>query len=202
MARSLAAVLSVSFSLLLTPVPGDAAVPVPAVPVLQPAWVELTPEQKQILAPLASDWDNLEPYRRKKWLGIAQRYSTLGADEQTRIQRRMREWVKLSPEDRKAAREKYKTLRNAPPEHKEALKQKWQEYKELPEEERAKLTQEAARTKPQPRPGRPVKPLAPSAPAASTPSTAPAPPPVIQPPSPPSEPPAPLPNEQLSPPTS
>lgn len=193
MARPLAAVLAVSLFVLVVPVVGEAAVPVPVVPVLQPTWLELAPEQKHILAPLASEWDGLEPYRRKKWLGIAQRYSTLGADEQARIQRRMREWVKLSPEERKAAREKYKTLRNAPPEHQEAVKQKWQEYKELPDAEKLKLQEQAAKTRPQPRPGRPVKPLAPVVPVA--------PPPAVQSPTPPAPetPASPSLHEQLSP---
>ena len=124
MARSLLAVVAVALGLVLLP-PAHAVVP----PLKQPAWVELTPEQKQILAPLAGEWDRLESFRQKKWLGIAQRYPTMNEKEQARIQRRMKEWVKLSPEERKAAREKYKNLQKAPPEHKEAVKQKWQEYK-------------------------------------------------------------------------
>lgn len=154
MARRLVAVLAVAVCLTTAP---QAPAAVPALQ--QPAWSELSLEQKQILAPLAGEWNALETYRQKKWLGIAQRYSTLTPDEQARTQRRMRDWVKLTPEQRKAAREKYKSLKTAPPERKEVLKQKWQEYKELPEEERLRL-QEAAKARPQP--GKTTKaPLAP-----------------------------------------
>jgi hypothetical protein len=44
-----------------------------AQPKKPPSWAELKPEQQQILAPLASDWDKLEPARKRKWLGIAKR---------------------------------------------------------------------------------------------------------------------------------
>ena len=43
-----------------------------ALPLSQPSWSELSPAQKRILAPLSGDWDKMEGFRRKKWLGIAQ----------------------------------------------------------------------------------------------------------------------------------
>jgi hypothetical protein len=90
-------------------------------------------------------------FHRKKWLGIAQRYPSLSAEEQARMQRRMTDWAKLTPDERKQARDKYKSLQKAPPEQKKAVKQKWQEYKELPESEKTRLKAEAAK-KPTPRP--------------------------------------------------
>ncbi|MCE9571159.1 MAG: DUF3106 domain-containing protein [Rhodocyclales bacterium] len=122
-----------------------------ALPLSQPSWSELSPAQKRILAPLSGDWDKMEGFRRKKWLGIAQRYPSLTPDEQARMQRRMTDWAKLTPDERKRARDKYKALQKDPPEKKEAVKAKWQEYKDLPENEKARLNAEAAR-KPTPRP--------------------------------------------------
>ena len=142
--RAILAAVVIAVGLFLALIPAaDAVVP----PLTQPTWNELTPQQREILAPLSGEWDRLEPNRRMKWLGIAQRYPTLKPDEQQRIQRRMKEWVSLTPEQRKAAREKYKSLRNAPPEHREAVKQKWQEYKELPEDEKLRLQAAAAKRK-------------------------------------------------------
>ena len=40
----------------------------------QPAWEELKPQQKEALAPLAQEWNGMDPAKKKKWLGIAQRY--------------------------------------------------------------------------------------------------------------------------------
>lgn len=154
MARSLVAiVVAVALGLVLISA-AHAAVPA----LKQPTWTELTPEQKQVLAPLSGEWDMLESWRRKKWLGITQRYFGMHPEEQARIQRRMMDWVNLSPDERKAARERYKKMQKAPPEHLEAFKQKWNEYKQLPEEEKQKLTAEAANAKPVPKSGRTVRP--------------------------------------------
>ena len=96
------------------------AVIAPSPPLPQPSWAQLNAEQKRVLAPLAGEWDKMDGFRRKKWLGIAQRYPSLSPDEQARMQRRMTDWAKLTPDERKRAREKYQSLQKAPPEKKEA----------------------------------------------------------------------------------
>lgn len=87
----------------------------------------------------------MDPFRRKKWLGIAQRYPAMSAGEQASIQRNMQEWARLAPEERKAAREKFKTLKKAGPEQQQSVRQKWEEYQALPQEERDRLSERAAR---------------------------------------------------------
>jgi hypothetical protein len=146
--------------------PALAALPaLPAVPPLdQPNWTALSAEQKQVLAPLASEWGSMDAFRRKKWLGIAQRYPAMSPTEQASVQRNMREWAKLAPEERKQAREQYKTLKKASPEERDAVRQKWEEYTALTPEERDQLKVEAGRRPP---PKTPTKP--PVAPAANTP---------------------------------
>ena len=57
------------------------------------------------LAPLAEEWDQLEPLRRQKWLGIIKRYASMKPDEQARVQEKMREWVQLTPAERRQARQ-------------------------------------------------------------------------------------------------
>jgi hypothetical protein len=124
--------------------------------IIQPNWAELSPQKQQILTPLAGEWNQLESWRKKKWLDIAERYPQMSAEEQQRIQRRMNAWVKLTPDERKAAREKYKNLQQATPEQREALKKMWSEYQTLPEEEKERLKQSAARStgsKASPKPG-------------------------------------------------
>src|SRR5512147_3097131 len=80
----------------------------------QPSWAELTPEQQQVLAPLAPDWDKLDVQRKRKWLGIAKRYPTMAPEEQAKVQQNMQPWARLTPEERRAARERYKTLQKLP----------------------------------------------------------------------------------------
>ncbi len=158
--------LTVALALWLASTLGHAVV---TPPLPQPSWAELSTEQKRVLAPLAGEWNTMDGFRRKKWLGIAQRYPSLSSDEQARMQRRMTDWAKLSPDERKRAREQYQSLQKAPPEKKEAVKQKWEEYKELPESEKSRLKAEASRN-PTPRPA-PSKPtLTAKPPVSSVPS--------------------------------
>ncbi len=96
-----------------------------------PDWSQLTPEQQQILAPLASDWNNLDERRRKKWLLTAKRYPKMKPEKQQRLQAQMRDWATLTPEQRTIARENYKKLEKQPPEKREVVKQKWRERQKL-----------------------------------------------------------------------
>ena len=105
----------------------------------QPGWSQLSPQQKGILAPLSKDWDSLENIRKKKWLGIADRYPTMKPDEQQRMQDRMREWASLSPAERAKVRDTYKDFKQLPPEQKQVVKQKWEAYSNLPAEEKQRL---------------------------------------------------------------
>jgi len=111
----------------------------------QPGWTALTPEQKAILAPLQQEWAEMDAFRRKKWLGIAQRYPTLSPTEQASQQRNMREWARLAPEERKTARQKYQSLRRFSPEERQVVKQKWDEYSTLTDEEKERLRNKAPR---------------------------------------------------------
>ena len=63
----------------------------------QPNWSALTAEQQNVLAPLANDWNAMEVFRRKKWLGIAQRYPMMSPTEQVSVQRNMKGWARLTP---------------------------------------------------------------------------------------------------------
>lgn len=127
-------------------------------PLGQPNWSELNPQQRQILAPLAKDWDGLESFRRKKWLGIAQRYPAMTPEQQQRVQIQMKPWASLSPEERNAARERFKRQHKATQEQRDAKRQKWEEYKALPESEKQKLREKAAKNQIKRSAGRPYAP--------------------------------------------
>lgn len=121
--------------------PAIAVVP----PLIQPTWNELTAQQRAVLAPLHNEWNSLEAYRRKKWIGIAQRYPAMTPEEQVRVQQRMSEWMKLRPDQRKAARDSFKSMKQNTPEKRAEMPQKWQEYSQLPDEEKKRLQAEAAK---------------------------------------------------------
>lgn len=107
----------------------------------QPGWSLLSTQQKIILAPLAGDWDQLENIRRKKWLGIAERFPKMTPDEQTRVQERMREWAVLTPAQRAKVRDSYKEFNQLDPEKKVAVKKKWEAYSSLSDEEKIRVRQ-------------------------------------------------------------
>jgi hypothetical protein len=90
-----------------------------------PAWTELRPEQQRILAPIQGEWESLDGTRKRKWLGVAQRYPKMSADEQERLQQRMKEWIGLTSEQRRAARGKYREFEQLGPDE---VRQKWDQY--------------------------------------------------------------------------
>jgi hypothetical protein len=108
----------------------------------QPGWSLLSTQQQAILTPLAADWDKLDNIRRKKWLGIAERYPAMKPEEQRRVQDRMREWATLTPDQRAKARDTYKEFNQLPSEQKQTVKQKWEAYSNLPHEEKQRMRQE------------------------------------------------------------
>jgi hypothetical protein len=114
--------------------------------VVRPAWIELSPEHRQVLAPLQEDWENFEHERRLKWIGIAKRYPKMKPEEQARVQRRMQAWAKLTPEQRRQARESYKNLAKDKDKHGN-LREQWAEYQALPPEERQTLVPAPAEKK-------------------------------------------------------
>jgi Skp family chaperone for outer membrane proteins len=96
----------------------------------RPAWTELSPAQQQVLAPLQAEWEQLDTTRRKKWVSIADRYPTMKPAAQERLQKRMQEWAKLTPTERRTAREKYQSLRKQPAQKRDEVKRRWQEYEQ------------------------------------------------------------------------
>jgi hypothetical protein len=108
----------------------------------QPGWSLLSAQQKAILTPLAAEWDKLDHVRRKKWLGIAERYPAMKPEEQRRMQDRMHEWASLTPDQRAKVRDSYKEFSQLPSEQKQTVKQKWEAYSSLPPEEQQRLRQE------------------------------------------------------------
>ena len=133
LARLAVAVIGVAF-LCVT----EAAAP----PKKSPLWSELTPEQQQTLQPLAGEWNSLDAPRRAKWIGIAKRYPAMTEPEQKRVQTRMSDWVKLTPDQRRAAREQYRKIGKLPAGKRETVSQEWEEYQQLPADVKKNLAAE------------------------------------------------------------
>ena len=105
-------------------------------------WRSLSAPQRRALAPLEQDWDSIDMQRRRKWLEIASRFSSLSSDEQARMQDRMRDWARLSPIERSQARIIFQQAQKITPETRQA---KWEAYQALAPEQRQELADKAAK---------------------------------------------------------
>lgn len=101
------------------------------------AWQQLTPRQKQALAPLGAQWGALTGQQQSKWLALSQNFAQLSVAEQITIHARMADWVALSPQQRTLARLNFNKLQNLPKEDKKA---KWEAYQALSPEEKRLLS--------------------------------------------------------------
>jgi hypothetical protein len=125
-----------------------------------PTWRELSPAQREVLAPLKDGWSAMEPTRKRKWVGVANRYPTMNADEQARVRERMAEWAALAPEQRRAARDNFRAVRDLDPDARNAVRDKWQAYQNLPEDKRRELNTRATRPAPSAAPAEGANPAA------------------------------------------
>ncbi len=140
-----AAALSFAFSAAARQAAPAASAPAAKAPaaatLAKPLWKELSRPQQTALDPLQAEWDTMEGLRKQKWLEIANRFASMKPDEQLRVHERMRAWLKLTPEERRVARENYTLSKKLDKGQKSA---KWEQYQQLPEEEKRKLAADAA----------------------------------------------------------
>ncbi|MFN0161457.1 MAG: DUF3106 domain-containing protein [Burkholderiales bacterium] len=121
------------------------SVPATAQVLSQPKWAQLSPERRAVLAPLVGEWDKLNDTLRRNWIALADRYREMSPEEQKRAQSRMAEWARLTPEQRRVARDNFRKAQELPPERKAA---EWQEYQLLAPIQKKKLAATAEAQKP------------------------------------------------------
>ncbi len=125
--------------------------------VTQPAWADISPAQREVLAPLAGTWDTVSEAQKRKWLALTDNFPRLSPDDQAKLRSRMTEWVGMSAQQRSQARLNFGESQKLAPDDKRA---KWEAYQALTPEERKKLAGAAAAAKP-PATAAAVKPVAP-----------------------------------------
>lgn len=100
------------------------------------SWSHLSNAQHEALAPFAAEWDTFSDERKRKWIKIAGRYAKMSPESQKRLHERMMEWIRMTPDQRRVARENYQVSKALPA---QARKKAWQAYQELSPEQKAKL---------------------------------------------------------------
>jgi Protein of unknown function (DUF3106) len=100
------------------------------------SWARLSADQHEALAPLAHDWDTFDNDRKRRWIKIASRYKKMSTDSQKRLHGRMQEWLNMTPEQRRTARENYQLSKQVPVQQRENA---WNAYQQLPDEQKKTL---------------------------------------------------------------
>ena len=109
------------------------------------AWTQLSAAQRGVLAPLERDWKGITPGQQQKWAAIATRFPTLPAPERERVQQRLSDWSRLSPQERANARLNFQEARQLSPQERQ---QQWQAYRALPADQRRALAESGNRARP------------------------------------------------------
>ena len=125
--------------------PASAAKPAALAALTKPAWVELTAMQHQALKPLEASWNSINEAQKRKWLELSKNYQKLLPGEQATMHSRMVEWVRMSPQDRAAARLNFAKTKELSKELTgDEKKAKWESYQALSPVEKAMLAANAA----------------------------------------------------------
>ena len=109
------------------------------------AWARLSAADHLALAPFERQWDSFSEERKRKWMKIASRYPKLTPDAQKRLHDRMTEWARMTPDQRRVARENYQVSKELP---RETRQNAWKTYQQLPEEQKQRLAASERKRRP------------------------------------------------------
>lgn len=109
------------------------------------AWGNLSPAQRGVLAPLERDWKTISPGQQQKWAEVANRFPAMPAEDRSRVQQRLSDWSRLSPQERAATRLNFQEARQLSPQERQ---QQWEAYRALPADQRRALAEQSERARP------------------------------------------------------
>ena len=128
-----------------TPAPQEASSQVTSAPAASasakkpessPTWQSLNANQKTALAPLHKLWPEISEAQKRKWLALSVNFSDRSAEEQAKMQARMKDWAKLTPQQRALARLNFAEVQQVTVDER---KSKWEAYQSLSRDERHEL---------------------------------------------------------------
>jgi hypothetical protein len=117
-----------------------------------PAWASLTASQQTALAPLKRDWSDIDARSKQKWVELAARFPAMPDEERKRVQDRMTDWSRLTPEERGRARLQFQEARQISAQDKQA---RWDAYMALPADQRQALASRSSTLAATPKPAAP-----------------------------------------------
>ncbi|MEN9316979.1 MAG: hypothetical protein RIS35_3372 [Pseudomonadota bacterium] len=105
-------------------------------PIARPLWSELSTTQQELLRALEPEWNGMPAARKRSWLTIAGRIPKLEPAEREKVEARIREWARLTPEQRQLARNNFRLAKSLPKQERVAT---WEQYQQMTPEQQAVL---------------------------------------------------------------
>ena len=105
-------------------------------PLAQPLWTELTGEQQRTLEPFADEWNTWPVAEKRSWLALSDKLPSLDPVKREKMERRIAEWAKLTPEERRLARDAYRLAKERPS---DTRVHEWERYRSMTQEQRSVL---------------------------------------------------------------
>jgi hypothetical protein len=104
-------------------------------------WRDLKPSQQASLKPLEREWPTIGAQRKQKWVELSAGFAKRPPAEQARIQERMGEWARLTPQERGQARMNFQEAKQFDASDRRA---RWDAYQALTPAQRQQLAARAA----------------------------------------------------------
>jgi hypothetical protein len=127
-----------------------AQMPIKPAPEQGVRWADMKPAQQSTLKPLERDWAAISSPQKQKWLELSTRFPTMTPAEQGRVQERMSEWARMTPQQRGQARLNFQEAKQLPTEDRQA---RWDAYQALSPEQKQRLAARAVPAASGPAPG-------------------------------------------------
>ena len=105
-------------------------------------WSQLSNDQRDLLAPLKSQWDRLPPRRQQRLAVHAQDWAQLPPARRQMIGERLQHWAQMSPQQRQAAARGAHAFRKLPDADRQRLMETYQRFQALPPEQQRALMQQ------------------------------------------------------------
>ena len=112
-------------------------------PLAQPLWSNLKPAQQTVLAPFTGQWNSLPVEEKLAWVAVADRYPKMSHAEHSKVDLRIREWARLTPDQRRQARANYRLAKQLPQDERVA---QWHQYNTMTDEQKKVLQQSSAKS--------------------------------------------------------
>lgn len=102
----------------------------------------LSPEEQQILAPHAKNWELLSEQKQQQLLAGVRAWQRMTEEERRQASKELEAWKKLAPDQQEVIRQRFDRFQQLSPEHRQRLRHVRQEYLELPAASRERLRQD------------------------------------------------------------